>query len=62
MPFMHISVRLPHRIACYVVFSLFCIMGTYLGLDIDNSIANTRAIGAVLGGTLGGRSSASLSG
>jgi two-component system LytT family sensor kinase len=54
LPFMHVSVRLPHRIACYGVFSLFCIMGTYLGLDIDNSIANTRAIGAVLGGTLGG--------
>lgn len=54
LPFMHVSMRLPHRIACYVVFSLFCIMGTYLGFDIDNSIANTRAIGAVLGGTLGG--------
>jgi two-component system LytT family sensor kinase len=54
LPFMHVTVRLPHRVACYVVFSLFCIMGTYLGLDIDDAIANTRAIGAVLGGTLGG--------
>ena len=54
LPFMHVTVRLPHRVACYVVFSLFCIMGTYLGLKIDDSIANTRAIGAVLGGTLGG--------
>jgi len=54
LPFMHVTVRLPHRVACYVVFSLFCIMGTYLGLKIDDSIANTRAIGAVLGGTIGG--------
>ena len=54
LPFMHVTVRLPQRIACYVVFSLFCIMGTYLGLKIDDSIANTRAIGAVLGGIIGG--------
>lgn len=54
LPFMHVTVRLPHRVACYVVFSLFCIMGTYLGLQVDDSIANTRAIGAVLGGALGG--------
>ncbi len=54
LPFMHVTVRLPHRIACYVVFSAFCIMGTYLGLKIDESIANTRAIGAVLGGAIGG--------
>lgn len=54
IPLMHVTVRLPHRATCYVVFSLFCIMGTYLGLHIDDSIANTRAIGAVLGGVLGG--------
>ena len=54
LPLMHVTIRWPHRAACYVVFSLFCIMGTYLGLRIDDSIANTRAIGAVLGGTLGG--------
>lgn len=54
LPFMRVTVRAPHRIACYVVFSLFCIMGTYLGLKIDNSIANTRAIGAVLSGVVGG--------
>ena len=54
IPLMHVTIRLPHRLTCYVVFSLFCIMGTYLGLRIDDSIANTRAIGAVLGGVLGG--------
>ncbi|WP_274866100.1 LytS/YhcK type 5TM receptor domain-containing protein, partial [Serratia marcescens] len=41
---------------CYVIFSVFCIMGTYFGLHIQDSIANTRAIGAVLGGLLGGPS------
>jgi two-component system LytT family sensor kinase len=54
LPFMHASVRPLPRFACYLVFSLFCIMGTYLGTGIDDSIANTRAIGAVLGGALGG--------
>ncbi len=56
IPLMHVTVRLPHRLACYGVFSMFCIMGTYFGLRIDDSIANTRAIGAVLGGLLGGPS------
>ncbi len=32
----------------------FCILGTYFGLHIEDSIANTRAIGAVMGGLLGG--------
>ena len=56
IPLMHVTIRLPHRATCYIVFSLFCILGTYLGLKIDDSIANTRAIGAVLGGVLGGPS------
>ncbi|HVI50170.1 MAG TPA: sensor histidine kinase [Candidatus Sulfotelmatobacter sp.] len=54
IPLMHVTIRLPYRIACYLVFSMFCIMGTYFGLRIEDSIANTRAIGAVLGGLLGG--------
>lgn len=56
IPLMHVTIRLPHRIACYLAFSMFCIMGTYFGLHIEDSIANTRAIGAVLGGLLGGPS------
>ncbi|MGQ9370627.1 LytS/YhcK type 5TM receptor domain-containing protein [Azospirillum sp. A39] len=56
LPVMHVTVRLPHKLACYAIFSMFCIMGTYFGLQIDDSIANTRAIGAVLGGILGGPS------
>ncbi|SEA60384.1 two-component system, LytT family, sensor kinase [Desulfuromusa kysingii] len=38
----------------YVVFSLFSILGTYEGLPIQGAIANTRAIGAVLAGLIGG--------
>ncbi len=38
----------------YVVFSLFSILGTYTGLPIQGAIANTRAIGAVLAGLIGG--------
>lgn len=53
-PLMQVTVRLPDKLVCYVVFSGFCIMGTYLGFQIEGAIANTRAIGAVLGGLLGG--------
>ncbi|HYD68770.1 sensor histidine kinase [Azospirillum sp.] len=56
IPLTHVTVRWPHKLACYLIFSVFCIMGTYFGLQIDDSIANTRAIGAVLGGILGGPS------
>ncbi len=38
----------------YVVFTLFSILGTYTGLPIQGAIANTRAIGAVLAGLIGG--------
>jgi two-component system LytT family sensor kinase len=54
LPLMQVNIRLPRKVACYLVFSLFCIMGTYFGLRVQDSIANTRAIGAVLGGILGG--------
>ncbi|PCE69015.1 sensor histidine kinase [Salinivibrio sp. YCSC6] len=54
MPLLSISGRLSHKYVCYVLFSGFCILGTYFGLHIQDAIANTRAIGAVLGGLLGG--------
>lgn len=54
IPLTFTSGRHSQRLACYVLFSLFCILGTYFGLSIDNAIANTRAIGAVMGGLLGG--------
>ena len=54
MPLTTVSGHLSQRFACYVLFSLFCILGTYFGLAIEDAIANTRAIGAVMGGLLGG--------
>ncbi|WP_434526074.1 LytS/YhcK type 5TM receptor domain-containing protein [Photorhabdus asymbiotica] len=56
IPLLQVTVRLPHKLLCYVIFSIFCIMGTYFGLHVGDSIANTRAIGAILGGLLGGPS------
>jgi len=56
IPLTQVTIRLPHKLLCYVIFSVFCIMGTYFGLHVEGSIANTRAIGAVLGGLLGGPS------
>ena len=53
-PLMQVTVRLPDKLLCYLVFSGFCIMGTYLGFQVEGAIANTRAIGAILGGILGG--------
>ena len=38
----------------YFIFSIFSILGTYFGLPIKGAIANTRAIGAVLAGIIGG--------
>ncbi|MFN1619728.1 sensor histidine kinase [Vibrio rotiferianus] len=54
LPLLSISSRLSHRLICYVLFSGFCILGTYFGLHINDAIANTRAIGAVMGGLFGG--------
>ena len=54
MPLTTLSGHFSQRLACYVLFSSFCVLGTYFGLSIENAIANTRAIGAVLGGLLGG--------
>lgn len=54
IPLMQVTVRFQHKLLCYITFSIFCILGTYFGLHIDDSIANTRAIGAVMGGLLGG--------
>ncbi|NMH64392.1 sensor histidine kinase [Shewanella salipaludis] len=52
--FAEASARLPHKIFIYLVFSGFCIMATYFGEHTNDAIANTRAMGAVLGGLLGG--------
>ncbi len=48
IPLMQVTVRLPHKFLCYVVFSVFCLLGTWFGLHVSDSIANTRAVGAVM--------------
>lgn len=54
IPVMQVTVHLPHKLLCYFIFSFFCIMGTYFSLEIEDTLANTRAIGAMLGGLFGG--------
>jgi len=54
MPLLNISSRWEHKCSCYLIFSMFCIMGSYFGLQYGDAIANTRAIGAVMGGLFGG--------
>lgn len=53
-PLMQVRRFLPHKLIYYFVFSSFCLMGNYFSLNVSDSIANTRAVGAVLGGLLGG--------
>lgn len=54
MPLMTSPLNFRNRLFCYILFSIFCILGSYFGLHIQGAIANTRAMGAVLGGLIGG--------
>ena len=42
------------KLSLSVLFGLFGIAGTYMGVPIQNAIANSRVIGVALGGILGG--------
>lgn len=42
------------KLALSVVFGIFGIAGTYMGVPVQNAIANSRVVGVVLGGILGG--------
>jgi two-component system LytT family sensor kinase len=48
------SIRGRHWFYLYLFFSSLSVMGTYLGFPVQDAIANTRAIGPVLAGILGG--------
>ncbi len=48
------SVLSRHKVYLYFFFSAISIAGTYLGLPVHGAIANTRAIGPVLAGIIGG--------
>lgn len=42
------------KLSLSVLFGLFGIAGTYMGVPIQNAIANSRVVGVALGGILGG--------
>jgi two-component system, LytTR family, sensor kinase len=48
------SLDLRDKVYLYFFFSVLSIMGTYLGHPVQGAIANTRAIGPVLAGLIGG--------
>lgn len=48
------SISRQQKVILYFVFTAFSIMGTYFGMPVSDAIANTRAIGAVLAGLIGG--------
>src|SRR5512142_1675860 len=48
------SLRRRDKLYLYFFFSAISIMGTYLGMPVSDAIANTRAIGPVLAGIIGG--------
>ena len=48
------ALRPRHKLFLFVLFSALSITGTYLGLPVQGAIANTRAIGPILAGLIGG--------
>jgi len=48
------ALRLRDKIYLYFFFSAISMMGTYLGLPVHDALANTRAIGPILAGIIGG--------
>lgn len=42
------------KVYLYFFFSAISMMGTYMGLPVHDALANTRAIGPVLAGIIGG--------
>ena len=53
-PLTNQSLDLKDKIYLYFFFSALSIMGTYLGHPIQDALANTRSIGPVLAGIIGG--------
>ncbi|QIZ78857.1 sensor histidine kinase [Ferrimonas lipolytica] len=53
-PMVDLALGSPHKLVLYITFSCLCVMGTYFGEQTHDAIANTRAMGAVLSGLLGG--------
>ncbi len=56
--FIAACVSTPHRPRCFAtlvaIFAPLSIMGTYNGIPVEGALANTRLVGALMGGILGG--------
>ena len=48
------ALRPRHKLLLYALFAALSVTGTYLGLPVRGAIANTRAIGPILAGLIGG--------
>ncbi|MDN5313669.1 MAG: two-component system, LytTR family, sensor histidine kinase LytS, partial [Thermoanaerobacteraceae bacterium] len=48
------EVSLKDKLILSAIFGAFGILGTYLGIPIYGAIANSRAVGVIIGGLLGG--------
>jgi two-component system sensor histidine kinase LytS len=48
------DLKLTDKLIMAIVFGLFGILGTYFGVGVKGAIANSRAIGVIAGGLLGG--------
>ncbi len=53
-PLTTVTLKTRDWICLYFFFSAISMMGTYLGLPVHGALANTRAIGPVLAGIIGG--------
>lgn len=53
-PLISEQLRFKHKLLLYLLFSTFAILGSHLGQPVQDAIANTRSIGPVLAGLIGG--------
>ncbi|NLZ51893.1 MAG: sensor histidine kinase [Thermoanaerobacteraceae bacterium] len=56
------EVSLGEKIILSIIFGSFGILGTYMGIPIYGALANSRAVGVIIGGLLGGPFVGALSG
>lgn len=56
------NVTKKEKVILSIIFGMFGILGTYIGIPIDGALANSRVIGIFVGGLLGGPAVGILSG
>ena len=50
----HDPLRPRHFATLVVIFSALSIIGTYHGIPVEDALANTRLVGTLIGGIMGG--------